>query len=427
MHIRNRLKFLSFMQYFVWGSWVVTLGSYMINTLGFTGTQVGSVYSTKGIAAIIMPGLLGIVADRLIPANWLYVACHLASAATLFIAAGTGDPTTMFWVMLINMMAFMPTMSLLNTISYYCLEKNGLDTVANFPRIRVFGTAGLIMAMWTISLLKFELSSIQLLIASGASLLLALYGLVFLPRVPVVARTRTGKASLASKLGLDALVLLRQPKMAVFFLFAMLLGAVLQITNTFGNPFLHDFARNPLYQDSLVVQYPSMLLSISQFSEIVFILTIPFFLRKFGIKTVMIISMLAWTLRFGFFALGDPSATGTVLLVLSMVAYGCAFDFFNISGSIFIEKEVGSAIRGSAQGLFITTVNGIGAFVGARISGIVVDGYTNSGVRDWSAIWSVFAAYTLILAVAFFVLFRYRHAPQGNALGLAPGRSPAAH
>lgn len=409
MNIKIRLKLLSFLQYFIWGSWLVTLGSYMIKTLSFTGSQVGAVYSTKGIAAMFMPALIGIIADKFVPANWLYILGHLISGATFLFAANVNDPVLMMWVMLINMMAFMPTIGLSNAISYHCLEAHKLDTVANFPPIRVYGTLGFIAAMWTISLLHLELSNLQLYIAAAASLILALYGLT-LPRIPVGRDEKS--RSLASKLGLDALVLFRQRRMAIFFLFAMLLGAVLQITNTFGNPFLHDFANVPAFRDSFVVQYPSILLSISQFSEIIFILTIPYFLKKFGIKTVMIISMLAWTLRFGFFAFGDPSPVGFTLLVLSMIVYGCAFDFFNVSGSIFLEKEVDHRLRASAQGLFMTIVNGLGAFVGALVSGRIVDHFTSAGVRDWQAIWLIFAAYALVLAVIFFFCFQYRHEPE---------------
>ncbi|HHR6439329.1 TPA: MFS transporter, partial [Providencia alcalifaciens] len=212
-----------------------------------------------------------------------------------------------------------------------------------------------------------------------------------------------------SKLGLDALVLFKKPIMAVFFLFAMLLGAVLQITNTFGSPFLHDFARNPLYQDSLIVQYPSILLSVSQMAEVAFILAIPFFLKRYGIKTVMLLSMLAWTLRFGFFAFGDPSTIGLMFLIMSMIVYGCAFDFFNISGSIFIEQEVDHRMRASAQGLFMTMVNGVGAYFGAILSGLVVDYFSVDGVKDWQSIWLVFSSYTVILAVIFYFSFHYKH------------------
>ena len=200
--------------------------------------------------------------------------------------------------------------------------------------------------------------------------------------------------------------------MALFFLFAMLLGAALQITNTFGNPFLHDFASNPLYQDSISVRYPAVLLSLSQISEVFFILTIPFFLRRYGIKQVMLISMAAWTLRFLFLAYGTPVGFGFVLLLLSMIVYGCAFDFFNISGAIFVEKEADSRIRASAQGLFMTMVNGIGAYLGAIASGEVVDFFTHDGVKDWQSIWLIFALYTLVLGIIFALTFNYQHRPE---------------
>ncbi|MBW7982383.1 nucleoside permease [Enterobacillus tribolii] len=409
MTIKVRLKVMAFLQYFIWGCWLTTLGSYMINTLSFSGADVGWVYSTKGIAAVIMPGLVGILADKWLRANRLYALCHLSCAAALFYAAQVNTPSLMFWAMLINAMAFMPTIALSNTISYYCLEKEGLDTVTHFPPIRVFGTVGFILAMWSVSLLRFELSNIQLYLASACSLLLALYALT-LPSIPTARQSQ--EKSWASRVGLDAFVLFKQPRMAIFFLFAMLLGAVLQITNTFGNPFLHDFARNPAFQDSVIVRYPSMLLSVSQIAEVVFILAIPFFLKRFGIKRVMLISMLAWTLRFGLFAFGDPTPFGFTLLLMSMIVYGCAFDFFNISGSVFVEQEVSPRIRASAQGLFMTMVNGIGAYVGSILSGMVVDYYTVDGLKDWQTIWLIFAAYALLLALIFTFAFRYHHQPE---------------
>ncbi|VUS59820.1 nucleoside permease [Klebsiella spallanzanii] len=409
MGIASRLKLMSFLQYFIWGSWLVTLGSYMINTLHFTGANVGMVYSSKGLAAIIMPGIMGIIADKWLRAERAYMLCHLACAGILLYATTVTDPDTMFWVMLINAMAYMPTISLSNSVSYSCLAQSGQDPATAFPPIRVFGTIGFIVAMWTVSLMGLELSSAQLYIASGASLLLAMYAFT-LPKIPVAEKKAT--ATLASKLGLDAFVLFKNPRMAIFFLFAMMLGAVLQITNVFGNPFLHDFARNPEFADSFVVKYPSILLSVSQMAEVGFILTIPFFLKRFGIKTVMLMSMLAWTLRFGFFAFGDPSPFGFVLLLMSMIVYGCAFDFFNISGSVFVEQEVSSNIRASAQGLFMTMVNGVGAWVGSILSGMAVDYFSIDGVKDWQTIWLVFAAYSLMLAVIFALFFRYKHEPE---------------
>ncbi|HHA1915303.1 TPA: nucleoside permease [Enterobacter asburiae] len=413
MNITTRLKLMSFMQYFIWGCWLVTLGAYMINTLHFTGSDVGMVYSSKGLAAIVMPSLVGIIADKWLRADRAYVICHLVCAVALCYAAQVNEPGLMFWVMLVNAMAFMPTIALSNTISYSCLEQAGLDTVSHFPRVRVYGTVGFIAAMWAISLMGAELSNVQLYIAAAASLLLSLYSLT-LPAIPV-AKTKTSP-SLASKLGLNAFILFKQPRMAVFFLFAMLLGAVLQITNTFGSPFLHDFARNPAYADSFIVKYPSILLSVSQMSEVFFILTIPYFLGRFGIKAVMLMSMVAWMLRFGLFAFGDPSATGFVLLMFSMIVYGCAFDFFNISGSVFVEQEVSTDIRASAQGLFMTTVNGIGAYFGSVLSGMAVDYFSVDGMKDWQTIWLVFAAYALVLAVVFYFSFNYHHTNKNSEM-----------
>lgn len=403
MGIKIQLKGMMFMQYFIWGSWLITLGAYMMQTLNFTGIEVGLVYGSKGIAALIMPGLLGIIADKFIPANRLYIICHLICAVALFFAASVTDPTIMFWVMFINALAFMPTIALSNSIGYFCLNKHKLDSVAYFPPIRVFGTIGFIIAMWCVSLFKLELSNTQLYIASVASLCLALYSFC-LPKIPTAQHKQS--TSWASRLGLDAFVLFKKPVMAIFFLFAMLLGAVLQITNTFGSPFIHDFAKNPQFADSLIVQYPSILLSVSQMAEVAFILAIPFFLKRFGIKKVMLISMIAWTLRFGLFAYGDPSPWGFVLLMLSMIVYGCAFDFFNISGSIYIENEVKPEIRASAQGLFMTMVNGVGAYAGSILSGMVVDHFTVNGIKDWQSIWLIFASYTLILAIIFVFAFK---------------------
>lgn len=406
--IKTRLKLMFFMQFFIWGAWLVTLGSYMMNTLHFTGAQVGLVYGAKGIACVLMPSIVGIIADRWIPANRLYSYCHFLGAVALFTAANVTDPTIMFFVMLFNGMVYMPTIALSNTVSYVCLEKSGLDTIKDFPPVRVFGTVGFIFAMWAISFAGLELSNFQLYIASAISLLLSIYAFS-LPHCPI--STVKKARSLTTTLGLDAFVLFKQKKMAIFFLFAMLLGASLQVTNTFASPFLHDFSANPRYADSLIMKFPSVLLSVSQIAEVFFILTIPFFLSKFGIKRVMLISMIAWTLRFGLFAFGDPSAWGIVLLLLSMIVYGCAFDFFNISGAIFVEKEVDPSIRASAQGLFMTMVNGVGAYVGAIISGRVVDYFTVNGVKDWQTIWLVFASYTLVLAVVFIFSFQYKHEP----------------
>lgn len=407
MAILSRLKVMMFLQFFIWGCWLVTFGSYMLGTLEFSGTEVGVVYGAAGIASLFMPSLIGIIADRWVKANHIYGILHFLGAIILFVAAKTTDPDMMFWIMLAYAMAYMPTLALANTISYSSIEKAGLDTTKDFPAIRVYGTVAFILAMWTVSLGGFELSSMQMFIASGASLLLAIFSLV-LPDSPTSKHVNKSQ-SFISRMGLDAFVLFKQKRMAIFFIFAMLLGAALQFNTTFGNPFLHDFGLNPEFKDSLVVQYPAILSSLGQISEVFFILAIPFFLRKFGIKRVMIFSMIAWVLRFGFFAYGDPSAGGFILLLLSMVVYGAAFDFFNISGSMFVEQEVDSRMRASAQGLFMTMVNGFGTYLGAVISGSIVDYFTVDGIINWQTVWLVFAGYAAILGILFAITFKEKN------------------
>lgn len=311
----------------------------------------------------------------------------------------------MFWVMLFNSMAYMPTISMNNTVSYKVLEQKGYDIIKVFPPIRVWGTVGFICAMWLSDITGFKNNAFQFYLAAGTSIIMGLYSFS-MPACPPVGGSK--KSSILSTLGLDAFVLFRQPKMLVFFFFAMLLGAALQITNTFGGSFLEDFG--PTHPDSFVVKHSLVMLSLSQISESLFILTIPFFLKRFGIKTVMILSILAWVFRFGLFGIGDPGG-GMIFLVLSMIVYGMAFDFFNISGSLFVEKEAPGNIRASAQGLFMMVTNGLGAILGGLGSGWVVDYFTTNGVKDWSSIWFCFAGYALVLAIFFPLMFKYRHFP----------------
>ncbi|MEQ1785000.1 MAG: nucleoside permease [Hyphomonadaceae bacterium] len=405
MSIALRLSIMNFLQFFVWGAWLISMGGYMIVTLGFTGSQVGSVYATMGVAALFMPGLLGVVADRWVNSERLFGICHLVGAGLLLWASTVTDYQTLYVIMLLNAMVYMPTIALNNTVSYKVLEKEGLDVVKHFPPIRVWGTVGFIAAMWMVDFAGFTKSALQLYISAGSAAFLGLYAFS-MPACPPAGSRKEG--GLASQMGLDALVLFKTRRMSIFFIFAMLLGAALQITNAFGGAFLDDF--KTLYPDTFGVQHPNLLLSISQISETLFILTIPFFLRRFGIKTVMLISIIAWVLRFGLFAVGDPGA-GLWMLVLSMIVYGMAFDFFNISGSLFVDREADPSIRASAQGLFMIMTNGIGAFIGGTASGWVVDYFTVDGVKDWRNIWFSFAAYALLLALVFPFVFAEKKEP----------------
>jgi len=305
-------------------------------------------------------------------------------------------------------MMFMPTIALNNTVSYIVLEKSGYNIVKDFPPIRVWGTIGFIVAMWMVDILGWTRTASQLYVSSTAGVILGLYAFT-IPKCPPIKTAE--KKNLVSALGLDAFVLFRRKKMVIFFLFALFLGAALQITNAYGGAFLDDF-RNT-YPDSFGVKHPNILISISQISETLFILTIPFFLLRFGIKRVMLMSIFAWVFRFGLFGVGDPGP-GLWLLVLSMIVYGMAFDFFNISGSLFVEKEADIKIRASAQGLFMMMTNGIGAFLGTYISGQVVDYFTHDGVKDWHSIWFSFAGYALVLGILFPLVFRYKHDPTQN-------------
>jgi NHS family xanthosine MFS transporter len=403
MGIKIRLTLMNFLQFFVWGAWLISLGGYMIVTLKFTGGQVGSIYATMGIASLFMPALMGIIADKWVNAERVFGMCHLIGAILLFLASQATDFSSMYIIMLLVSLFYMPTIALDNTVSYNVLEQNSYDIIKDFPSIRVWGTIGFITAMWVVDFAHWTVSPMQLYVSSAASLLLGIYAFT----MPKCRPENTKKGgSFISSLGLDALVLFKQRKMTIFFIFSLLLGASLQITNTFGEPFLHDFAK--IFSDTFAVKHPGILMSISQMSETLFILTIPFFLRKFGIKKVMLMSMFAWVFRFGLFGVGNPGS-GLWLLILSMLIYGMAFDFFNISGSLFVEKEADPKIRASAQGLFMIMTNGLGAFIGGMGSGWIVDYFTSDGIRNWQGIWFTFAAYALVVGILFMILFKYKH------------------
>lgn len=400
MRIKARLTVMNFLQFFIWGSWLISLGSYMGGVLGFSGIQIGSVFTTMGIASLFMPGLLGIVADRWLNAERVLGISHIIAALFLIYASTLTDFPSFYIAILLHSFFYMPTIALNNAVSYALLERNNSNIVKEFPPIRVMGTVGFVVAMWVIDFCGWTQSPYQLYVSAGAGIFLGIYSFTMPAVVPA---HNPEKKSFASALGLDAFVLFRRKKMAVFFVFAMLLGAALQITNAFGGPFLDDFKTT--HPNSFAVQRPNILLSISQISETLFILSIPFFLNRFGIKRIMLFSMLAWVLRFGFFALGNPDERFWLLL-LSMIVYGMAFDFFNISGSLFVEKEAEPTIRSSAQGLFMIMCNGIGAIIGGLASGWVVDHFTVNGVKDWQSIWFTFATYALLLAIIFPIAFR---------------------
>ncbi|MDR3652658.1 MAG: nucleoside permease [Paludibacter sp.] len=409
MGLKFRLILMNFLQFFIWGSWLITIGGYWFQNKGWTGTEFGAIFSTMGIASLFMPALAGVIADRWVNAEKLLGVFHLSGAVCLFLVPLMKTPTEMFELMLVNMMFYMPTISLSITVSYSAMKKTNMDVVKEYPPIRVFGTIGFIVAMWTVSLLKFETSSMQFYVASISAFILGIYAFT-LPKCEV--NKNVEKKTLVDTLGLKAFTLFKEKKMALFFIFSMLLGAALQLTNAYGDTFLHDFAKIDAYKGMVAIKYPAIIMSISQMSETLFILTIPFFLRRFGIKNVMLFSMFAWVLRFGLFGLGNP-ADGLWMIILSCVVYGMAFDFFNISGSLYVETNTDSSIRASAQGVFMMMTNGVGAILGSSLSGLMIDNFfkAKNGDFQWQGIWFTFAAYALIVAVLFAVFFKHKHDP----------------
>jgi len=434
MSIKFRLTVMSFLQFFVWGAWLITIGTYCFNAKGWTGAEFGAIFSTLGLSSLFMPAITGIIADKWLNAEKLYGILHILYGIILIYVPKVNDPNVLYYVIFGAMICYMPTISLSNSIAYTILKNNKYDVVKVFPPIRVWGTVGFIAAMWLTnifsspnppsfihdfglsvgngiaSLLDSPVTANQFYFAAFFAIVLGVYSFT-LPQCPP-QRLISKEASFTEQLGLNAFKLFSNSKMALFLLFSMFLGAALQLTNMYGDAFLNDFKNFPEYKDSIVVSSSTIIMSISQISETVFILAIPFFLKRFGIKQVMLFSMIAWVLRFGLFAFGDP-AEGLWMIILSCIVYGMAFDFFNISGSLFVETTTDSSIRSSAQGLFMMMTNGVGAFLGSYVSGLVIDNYyTQNGIKDWHNIWIAFSTYALIIGIAFAIFFKHKHNPE---------------
>jgi len=411
MNVKFRLIVMNFLQYAVWGAWLISLGTYLGGTLHFTGLQIGSFYATMGIASLVMPAVMGIIADRWVPAQKMLGICHLIAAAFMILAVKYTDYDGLYTLILLSVLFYMPTIALSNSVAYNALSIADLDTVKHFPPIRVFGTVGFIVAMWVVDLLGMRPTPHQLYLSAGLGIALGIYSFT-LPECAVNKNIQ--KQSWIDTFGLRAFSLFKQKKMAIFFVFSMLLGMSLQITNGFADGYLTDyFGKIAEYQNTFGVKHSTILISLSQMSETLCILLIPFFLRKFGIKIVMLISMFAWVFRFGLLGTGNPGS-GVWMLVLSMIVYGVAFDFFNISGSLFVDKETNPAIRSSAQGVFMIMTNGLGAFIGSYAAGMIVDAI------KWPNSWFVFAGFALVVAVLFAFIFKYKH--QSNT-ALAMGKN----
>lgn len=453
MGIKLRLVVMNFLQFAVWGSYLVCIGNFL-GRVGL-GDYISWFYVAQGVVSIFMPAIIGAIADKFIQPQRLLGISHLTAGLFMLLAAWFGYEATMqtiageatsitpiFTAYCLSVAFYMPTIALANTVAFSILKSRGFDTVKDFPPIRVFGTVGFIAAMWfvnfvglgglgvqsqnlegaeTLALVPMaaQFTYMQLIVCGALGLLLGLYAFS-LPACPIVRSTGKEHKSLAQRLGLDAFVLFKQRKMAIFFIFSMLLGVSLQITNGYATPYINSFAS---MSESWFAENPTLLVSVSQVSEALCILLIPFCLKRFGIKIVMLMAMFAWVLRFGFFGIGTTeSSVGIILLFLSCIVYGVAFDFFNVSGALFVEQEAAKPMQASAQGLFMLMTNGIGASVGTWIAGKIVSHYCSweggylvarEGVEGgWPATWLIFAGYALVVAVVFAFIFRYKHNPE---------------
>ena len=415
--LKLRLSAMNFLEFAVWGSYLTSLGNFLARN-GLLD-QIGWFYIVQGIVSLFMPSVIGIIADRWVQAQRMLSICHLLAGTFMAIAATYCMLTPeiqfgpLFALYTVSVAFFMPTIGLANSVAFNALTKAGMDTIKDFPPIRIWGTIGFICAMLFVNFAgpadaHFQTTYMQLFVSAAFSILLTLYALT-MPKCPTSKASKG--SSLMESLGLDAFKLFQRKRMAVFFLFSMLLGVSLQITNGYANPYITGFEAIDAFKDAWAARNANALISLSQISETLCILLIPFCLKRFGIKIVMLISMIAWVLRFGFFGLGD-TGSGLWLLVLSCIVYGVAFDFFNVSGGLYVDQQTSKEQRSSAQGLFMIMTNGIGATVGTLAAQGVVNHYVFSQTTPeaqqagWTTSWFIFAAYALVIAILFMIIFK---------------------
>lgn len=438
MNLKVRLAVMNFLEFGVWGAYLTCMGNYL--GVAGLGSEISWFYAIQGIVSIFMPTLMGIVADKWIQPQRLLGLCHLVAGLFMCslwymgVRAGFGhevDNKPLFIALYtLSVAFFMPTIALANTTAFTILKDNGYDTVTDFPPIRSCGTVGFILVMWFVNCAvwdggfsmtlaqnahKFQYTYNQFLVSGLISVLLFLY--VFtLPQCKLVKNAQTQKKSFVQQLGLDAFSLFKDRRMALFFIFSALLGMSLQVTNGFAGPFISSFqgSADPTVATSFAASNATLLTSISQVSEACCILLIPYFLKRYGIKGVMLIAMFAWVLRFGFFGIGSPTMPGVLLFIASCLVYGVAFDFFNVSGGIFVDKECDPSIKASAQGLFMLMTNGIGATIGTLSAGAIVNhfctwtahGESSYLMGDWQTCWFIFSGFALVVGVTFALVFR---------------------
>jgi len=410
--VRLRLVMVTFLQYAVWGAYLISIGRYLAG-VGL-GSMIKWFFAANGIVSLFMPALVGLVADRYIQAQRLLALCHalagvfMLSAGLYCYSAEQVEFAPLYSLYVCSIVFFMPTVALTNSVCYSIIRQGGGNPVKDYPPIRLFGTLGFICSMLSVNFVaingvRMQDSYTQLILSGILSLVLCLYALT-LPECP----TGVGKAkSIRDALGLNAFSLFKKKNIAVFFVFCILMGTALQITNGYANTFLNSFSSNPVFAETFTVRNSNALLSLSQLSETLCFLLVPFCMKRLGIKKVLLMSMVAWVLRFGLLGIGTPDMPGVLLFVLSCVLYGIAFDFYNIAGSLYVEQNVDKSIRAGAQGLFMMMSNGIGATMGMIGAGAVMDRYVfKAASPDWSSAWFVFSGYMVAVTILFTLFFR---------------------
>lgn len=411
--VKAKLIIMNFLEFAVWGSYLVSMGIYL-GSVGL-GDKIFWFYTIQGIVSLFMPALVGIAADKWIPAQKMLSGCHgLAGFFMLlcgfYCMSGKPDFGVLFALYTLSVAFYMPTIGLANSVAFNALNRVGLDTVKHFPPIRVWGTIGFIFAELLVNFTNFQSSYMQFITSGFMSMILMCYA-VTMPPCPV---NNSSSTTLAETLGLNAFKLFKSPTMASFFIFSFLLGVCLQITNSYGTLFINSFSNLAEYANDWAARNATALTAVSQASEALCILLIPMCLKRFGIKGVMLMALFAWVLRFGFFGIGN-TGSGVVFLVLSCIVYGVAFDFFNVAGGLFVDQQTSPSIRSSAQGLFMIMTNGLGASIGTWIAGTyVVNRFVDmapgadaeANLVGWQTSWFIFAAYAFIVFFLFIFLFR---------------------